>query len=82
MNLNPKELTMFVQQAQALTGAIALVLLGAASAALAAQPDEALVKPVITTFEITGSGTAEGQGTEVLNINSAGTLVGTYLDSS
>ena len=55
---------------------------GRGSAALAAQPDEALVKPVTTTFEITGSGTAEGQGTEVLNINSAGTFVGTYLDSS
>jgi len=53
---------------------IQLGLFCAAAAVASAQ--------TITSFEVAGSGTGGAQGTQVFNINSAGTMVGAYKDSS
>jgi hypothetical protein len=62
------------QQLSARTRALSVSLLFAA--AVTSAPAQ-----TAKSFEVTGSGSAAGQGTEVLGINSAGTLVGTFLDS-
>jgi hypothetical protein len=56
---------------------IAAVFFGLLSAAAITSPAE-----TITSFEIAGSGSAGGEGTIVHGINSAGTMVGEYIDSA
>ncbi len=65
----------FRQQVQALTPKLLVSLLFAAAAS--AAPAQ-----TISTFEVAGSGTGAAQGTQVFYINSGGTMVGAYKDSS